>query len=130
MEELADGAIPSNEESIRALNIAFELGVRVFDTADVYGCGLSEELVGRALEDYRDEVIIITKFGNVFDPKTKRQIGEDASRKYVREAVDASLKRLKTGYIDIYLLHIWGYPIDKAAENHGHVRRLGQRRCD
>src|SRR3972149_8269427 len=51
----------SNEESIRALNRAFELGVRVFDTADVYGCGLSEELVGRALEDYRDEVIIITK---------------------------------------------------------------------
>jgi len=106
----------SNKESIRALNRAFELGVRFFDTADFYGCGLSEELVGRALENYRDEVIITTKFGNVFDPKTKRQIGEDASPKYIHEAVDASLKRLKTDYIDIYLLHLWGYPIDKATE--------------
>ena len=106
----------SNEESIRALNRAFELGVRVFDTADIYGCGLSEELVGRALENYRNEVIIITKFGNTFDSKTKRQLGKDASPKHIRDAVDASLERLKTDYIDIYLLHIWGYPIDKAAE--------------
>ena len=106
----------SNEESIRALNRALELGVRVFDTADIYGCGLSEELLGRALENYRDEVIIVTKFGNTFDSKTKRQLGEDASPKYIRDAVDASLERLKTDYIDIYLLHIWGYPIDKAAE--------------
>ena len=106
----------SNEESIRALNRALELGVRVFDTADIYGCGLSEELLGRALENYRDEVIIITKFGNTFNSKTKRQLGEDASPKYIRDAVDASLERLKTDYIDIYLLHIWGYPIDKAAE--------------
>ena len=124
----------SNEESIRGLNRAFELGVRVFDTADIYGCGLSEELVGRALENYRDEVIIITKFGNTFDPKTKRQLGEDASPKYIRKAVDASLERLKTDYIDIYLLHIWGYPIDKAAEtmntledlvNEGAIRGYG-----
>jgi aryl-alcohol dehydrogenase-like predicted oxidoreductase len=106
----------SDEESIKALNKAFELGVRVFDTADIYGCGHSEELVGRALANYRDEIIITTKFGNTFDPKTKRQIGEDASPKYVRKAVDASLKRLKTDYIDIYFLHIWGYPIDKAKE--------------
>jgi len=106
----------SNEESVRALNRAFELGVRVFDTADVYGCGLSEELVGRALENYRDEITIITKFGNAFDSKTKSQLGENASPKYIRGAVDASLKRLKTDYIDIYLLHIWGYPVDRAAE--------------
>jgi aryl-alcohol dehydrogenase-like predicted oxidoreductase len=106
----------NDEESIKALNRAFELGVRVFDTADLYGCGHSEELVGRALEDYRGEIIITTKFGNSFDPKTKRQIGEDASPKYIRKAVDASLKRLKTDFIDIYFLHIWGYPIDKAAE--------------
>ena len=106
----------NDEESIKALNRAFELGVRVFDTADLYGCGHSEELVGRALENYRGEIIITTKFGNSFDPKTKRQIGEDASPKYIRKAVDASLKRLKTDFIDIYFLHIWGYPIDKAAE--------------
>ena len=106
----------NNEESVRALKRALELGVRVFDTADVYGCGLSEQLLGRALENYREEVVIITKFGNTFDSKTKRQLGEDASPKYIRGAVDASLKRLNTDYVDIYLLHIWGYPIDKAAE--------------
>jgi len=105
-----------DEESIRALSRALELGVKVFDTADVYGCGHSEQLLGRTLKDRRDEVMIITKFGNTFDSRTKRQLGEDASPRYVRSAVDASLKRLKTDYIDIYLLHIWGYPIDKAAE--------------
>jgi aryl-alcohol dehydrogenase-like predicted oxidoreductase len=104
------------EESIKALKRAFELGVRVFDTADVYGCGHSEELIGKTLKDHRDEIIIITKFGEVFDSKTKRQLGEEGSPKYVRKAVEGSLKRLKTDYIDIYLLHIWGYPIDKAAE--------------
>lgn len=105
-----------DKEAIKALRRAFELGVGVFDTADVYGCGHSEELIGEALKDYRDEIIIITKFGIVFDSKTKREIGEDGSLQYVRKAVEASLKRLKTDYIDIYLLHIWGYPIDKAAE--------------
>ncbi len=107
--------VTDNEESMRALNRGLELGVRVFDSADVYGLGLSEELLGKALENYRDEVIIITKFGATFDPKTKRR-GEDGSPKHVREAVDASLKRLKTDYIDIYLLHLWGYPLDKATE--------------
>jgi len=106
----------NDEESVRALNRAFELGVRVFDTADVYGCGHSEELVGKALENCRDEVIITTKFGNTFDPKRKCQIGEDASPKYVRKAIEASLKRLRTDYIDVYFLHIWGYPVDKAEE--------------
>jgi aryl-alcohol dehydrogenase-like predicted oxidoreductase len=104
-----------NEESMRALNRGLELGVRFFDTADIYGLGLSEELLGKVLENYRDEVIIATKFGATFDPETKRR-GEDGSPKHVREAVDASLKRLKTDYIDIYLLHIWGYPLAKAVE--------------
>lgn len=104
-----------NEESMRALNTALQLGVRVFDTADIYGLGLSEELLGKALENHREDVIIITKFGGTFDPKTNRR-AEDASPEHVREAVHASLKRLRTDYIDIYLLHIWGYPLDKVAE--------------
>jgi aryl-alcohol dehydrogenase-like predicted oxidoreductase len=103
------------EESLRALKRALELGVRFFDTADIYGLGLSEELLGKAVEDYRDEVIIVTKFGATFDPETKRR-GEDGSPKHVREAVEASLRRLRTDYIDIYLLHIWGYPLVKAVE--------------
>lgn len=105
-----------DKEAVKALKKAFELGIRVFDTADVYGCGHSEKLIAKALGEHREEIIIITKFGIVFDPKTKREIGEDGSPKYVRKAVKASLKRLKTDYIDIYLLHIWGYPIEKAAE--------------
>ncbi len=103
-----------DEEALRALKRAFELGVRVFDTADVYGCGHSEELIGRALGEYRDEIVIITKFGITFDPETRRETGEDGSPQYVRKAVEASLKRLRTDYIDIYLLHIWGHPIEKA----------------
>ncbi|MEM2088003.1 MAG: aldo/keto reductase [Thermoproteota archaeon] len=104
-----------DEEAVRALKRAFELGVRVFDTADVYGCGHSEKLIGEALGDYRDEIVIITKFGITFNPETRRETGEDGSPQYARKAVEASLKRLKTDYIDIYLLHLWGYPVEKAA---------------
>ncbi|MGQ9479368.1 MAG: aldo/keto reductase [Thermoproteota archaeon] len=106
----------SDEEALKALRRGFELGVRVFDTADVYGCGHSEELIGEALGEYRDEIVIITKFGITFDSETRRETGEDCSPQYVRKAVEASLKRLKTDYIDVYLLHIWGCPIEKAAE--------------
>ncbi|MEM2088257.1 MAG: aldo/keto reductase, partial [Thermoproteota archaeon] len=66
-----------DEEAVRALKRAFELGVRVFDTADVYGCGHSEKLIGEALGEYRDEIVIITKFGLTFDPETRRETGED-----------------------------------------------------
>ncbi|OLS13169.1 MAG: Aldo-keto reductase family 1 member C1 [Promethearchaeota archaeon CR_4] len=101
-----------DEESIRAIQRAIELGVKVFDTADYYGCGHSEELLGKTLADSRKEFTIISKFGNTFDIATKHGIGTDASPKYIRTALADSLKRLKTDYLDIYLLHLWDYPAD------------------
>lgn len=103
-----------DDESIRAIHHALELGVTFFDTADVYGCGHSEKVLGRALEGKRDQVVIATKFGNLFDPETRQIVGEDASPDYIHTACDASLRRLQTDYIDLYQLHLWGYDEDKA----------------
>jgi aryl-alcohol dehydrogenase-like predicted oxidoreductase len=94
-----------DEESVRALRRAVDLGVTFFDTADVYGAGHSEEVLGRALAGRRDEVAIATKWGNVFDPDTKVLTGSDASPEYLRRAVRASLRRLGTDHIDLYQLH-------------------------
>jgi aryl-alcohol dehydrogenase-like predicted oxidoreductase len=72
-----------DEESARALRRAVELGVTFFDTADVYGTGHSEEVVGRALRTVRDQVVIATKWGNTFDPATRQLTGADASPGYL-----------------------------------------------
>lgn len=103
-----------DEESIRAIHTALDLGVTFFDTADVYGTGHSEEVLGRALEGRRDDVVIATKFSNVFDSDTRQIIGSDASPSFIREACAASLERLRTDYIDLYQLHNGGLPIAKA----------------
>ncbi|HEY7591984.1 MAG TPA: aldo/keto reductase [Actinophytocola sp.] len=94
-----------DEESIRAVHCALDLGVTFFDTADVYGAGHSEEVLGRALAGRRDEVVIATKWGNLFDPDTKVLNGNDISPAYARRAVEASLRRLRTDHIDLYQLH-------------------------
>jgi aryl-alcohol dehydrogenase-like predicted oxidoreductase len=91
-------------ESARTIERAVELGVTFFDTADAYGPFLNEELVGRALRPYRDQVVIATKFGNVRGPKGER-LGVDGSPAYVRQACEASLKRLGVGTIDLYYQH-------------------------
>jgi aryl-alcohol dehydrogenase-like predicted oxidoreductase len=94
-----------DEESIRAIRHALELGVTLFDTADVYGCGHSERVLGRALAGRRDDVVIVTKVGNVFDEQTRTARGNDLSPAYLRRACDASLRRLNTDRIDVYLIH-------------------------
>lgn len=103
-----------DDESIRAIHRGLELGVTFLDTADVYGTGHSEQVIARALEGRRDQVVIATKFGNVFDPLTRQVTGSDASTDYIRRACEASLKRLKTDYIDLYQLHLNDYPIEDA----------------
>lgn len=95
-----------DEESIRAIRRAVELGVNFFDTADLYGAGHSEEILGKALQGHREDVVISTKFGNVFDSKTKQRTGENTSPDYIQKACKKSLKRLRTDYIDLYQLHI------------------------
>src|SRR5690348_6805153 len=86
--------------SAKVIDAAIESGVTFFDTADRYGKGQSEDFLGRALGRRRDEIILATKFGMEME---KGQLG--ASPKYVREATDASLRRLRTDRIDLYQLH-------------------------
>ncbi|NKE56252.1 aldo/keto reductase [Lentzea sp. PSKA42] len=102
-------------ESVKALQRSFELGVRLFDTADVYGCGHSETLLGQAFASVRDEVVIATKWGCRFDAENRRMIENDGSVEYLRRAVEGSLRRLGTDRIDVYQLHIGDLGLEEAA---------------
>jgi len=104
-----------DDESIRAIHRALDLGVTFFDTSDVYGTGHSERVLGRALAGHRDQVVLATKFGNTFDESTRQITGSDASPEYIRRACDASLQRLKTDYIDLYQFHLNDYDPEQAA---------------
>jgi aryl-alcohol dehydrogenase-like predicted oxidoreductase len=94
-----------DEQSTAVLDRALDLGITLFDTSDMYGVGHNEELLGRWLTRTRDRVVLATKFGIQRDPAdpTKRRIRGDAA--YVREACDASLRRLGTDRIDLYYAH-------------------------
>ncbi|MFF7444769.1 MULTISPECIES: aldo/keto reductase [unclassified Streptomyces] len=95
-----------DDESVRAIRRALDLGVTFFDTADVYGTGHSERVLGRALGKRRAEVVVATKWGNLFDERTRTLNGQDASTEYLREALTASLARLGTDYVDLYQFHL------------------------
>jgi aryl-alcohol dehydrogenase-like predicted oxidoreductase len=109
-------------ESLRAIHRAFDLGATFFDTAANYGAGHSERLLAQAFKGKRDKVVIATKFGYHVDEAAKAVIFYDhkeeesdvASR--LKSDVEASLKRLDTDYIDVYLLHVWGLVIERALE--------------
>jgi aryl-alcohol dehydrogenase-like predicted oxidoreductase len=105
-----------DEESVAAVRRALDLGVTFFDTADVYGAGHSERVLGRALAGRRDEVVIATKWGNRFDERARALTGSDSSPAYAREALIGSLRRLGTDRIDLYQLHLSDAPLDEAAE--------------
>jgi len=91
------------DESTATIHRALELGIDFLDTADVYGEGDNEELVGRAIAGRRDEVVLATKFGNRRLQDGTRTI--DGSPEYVRSAIDASLRRLNVDYVDLYYQH-------------------------
>jgi aryl-alcohol dehydrogenase-like predicted oxidoreductase len=103
-----------DEESIRAVHAALDRGVNFFDTANVYGAGHSERVLGRAITDHRADVVIATKFNAVFDESTRQVTGSDASPEGIRKACEESLRRLSTDYIDLYQFHDNGYPAEKA----------------
>ena len=91
-------------ESIATIHRAIELGCDFLDTADMYGSGKNEELVGRALKGRRDQVVLATKFGNVRGPNGEF-LGVNGRPEYVKQACDASLKRLGVDVIDLYYQH-------------------------
>jgi len=91
-------------EAIATIHRALELGVTLLDTADAYGPFTNELLVGRAIEGWRDQVVLATKFGNVRGPGGER-LGIRGDPNYVRQACDASLERLGVDYIDLYYQH-------------------------
>src|SRR3954466_14300419 len=93
------------EESIATIRRALELGIFLLDTADIYGAqpGENEQLVGKAIEGRRDEVVLATKFGNAVDGEGKRSVR--GTPEYVHEAIDRSLKRLNVDYVDLYYQH-------------------------
>jgi aryl-alcohol dehydrogenase-like predicted oxidoreductase len=120
------------QESIATIHRALDLGVTFLDTADVYGPHVNEELVGRAIRDRREEVFLATKFGLVDDSGTGAR-GIDGSPAHVREACDASLRRLGVDTIDLYYLHRVDprTPIEETVGamaklvNEGRVRHIG-----
>ena len=126
----ASGGIPvgwreaDEAESAAALRRAYELGITFFDTADVYGTGHSERVLGRALAGHRDEVVIATKFGNTFDAARRTMTGQDVSAAYIRRACEESLRRLGTDRIDLYQLHLGGLPIAQGQEAAGTLEDL------
>lgn len=90
----------------RVVDTALDCGITLLDTADVYGDrGGSEELLGEVLQGRRDEVVLATKFGADMAGGNGREWGARAGRRYVRQAVEASLRRLRTDWIDLYQLH-------------------------
>jgi aryl-alcohol dehydrogenase-like predicted oxidoreductase len=93
-------------DGVRAIvDAAFDAGINFFDTSDTYGLGASEELLGAALRGRREDVVVATKFGMDMDGRNGPDRGARASRRYVRRAVEASLRRLGTDHIDLYQLH-------------------------
>lgn len=96
----------NDEDSMKGLHAAIDAGITLFDTSNMYGCGHSEMLLGKALKGRRDRAVISTKFGWVFDPARRMKIGIDLSPAYIRKSLEGSLKRLQTDYIDVYFLHV------------------------
>jgi len=103
-----------DEESIRAIHAALDQGVDFFDTANVYGAGHSERVLGRAFVGRRSQVVIATKFSNLFDENSRQVTGQDATPEGIRKACEESLLRLNTDYIDLYQFHNNGYPAEDA----------------
>ncbi|MEU7974334.1 aldo/keto reductase [Micromonospora sp. NPDC049089] len=105
-----------DDESIRTIHRALDLGVTLFDTASNYGAGHSERVLGRALSGRRDDVVIATKFGNVSEERTRRALGTDASPAFAVRSLEDSLRRLGTDHVDLYQLHLNDLPVPAALD--------------
>lgn len=127
--EIGLGCMSLGTNERNAMNIvakAIELGINFLDTADLYDNGLNEEIVGKAIKGRRDEVILATKVGNRREPGKPGWFW-DPSKRYIKEAVKESLKRLGTDYIDLYQLHggTIDDPIDETIEAFEELKQDG-----
>ncbi|MED4040979.1 aldo/keto reductase [Niallia taxi] len=117
------------ENSRLVIKKAIDIGINFFDTANKYGLGTSEEILGRALKDYanRDEIVLATK---VYMPMHEGPNGGGLSRKAIMSEIDKSLKRLGTDYVDLYQIHRWDYytPIEETMEALHDVVKSGKAR--
>jgi aryl-alcohol dehydrogenase-like predicted oxidoreductase len=118
------------DRSLAVIDAALEARITLFDTADIYGQGMSEDIIGRALEGRRDRVVLATKFGKPMDENPAERRG---SREYIRWALEGSLRRLRTDVIDVYQMHEpdEGTPIEETLAalheliEEGSVRHIG-----
>lgn len=133
MSWLYEESARDDERSIRVINESLDLGGNLLDTADLYGAGHNETLLGRAIAGRREDAVVATKFGIVLDDLRARRAHRDNSRAYLRTAVEASLRRLGVDVIDLYYVHridpavplaeTWGAMAELVDE--GKVRWLG-----
>lgn len=100
--------------SLRALQAGLDMGAKLIDTANIYGAGHSEELVGKALQGKRDQAVVVTKFGILCDEKRKCTTGIVQSKEDIVTSCEDSLRRLLTDYIDVFLFHCGDYDKEKA----------------
>ncbi len=119
------GGRANEQVSINVINHALDMGINFIDTADSYIEGRSEELVGKAVKGKRSQVIIATKFGN---PRSVGPSEQPGSRNHIMTALEASLKRLSTDYIDLYYLHYpdSGTPIEETLRTLDDMVRAGK----
>lgn len=123
----------NDTDSIAVIHHAIDKGISFLDTSDIYGPHTNEQLVGRAIHDRREQVVLATKFGIMRDPANPERRGANGRPEYVRASCEASLKRLNTDYIDLYYQHRVdkGVPIEETVGamaqlvTEGKVRFLG-----
>ncbi len=101
----AFGVRTNAEEVVAIVDAALDAGITFFDTSDTYGLGASEELLGAALKGRREQVVLATKFGMDMQGRNGPDFGVRGSRRYIRMAIEASLRRLGTDHIDLYQFH-------------------------
>ena len=119
----------NRRESIATIEKSFDMGITLFDTADVYGSGHNEELVAEAVASFRKEIILASKFGYIENPDGSMSV--NCAPAYIKSACEASLKRLKTDYIDLYYMHRLdkNVPIEDTVGAMAELVKEGKVRC-